>query len=77
MSVEVNEKGITRKHTYFCLDRERHSHWASNVMEVVPKQIVVFGEKVDGWIVTTEEDVIDTTITLRESLDRISLRDPE
>ena len=77
MSVEVNEKGITRKHTYFCLDRERHSHWASKVMEVVPKQIVVFGENVDGWIVTTEEAVIDTTITLRESLDRISLRDPE
>ena len=77
MSVEVNEKGITRKHTYFCLDRERHSHWASKVMEVVPKQIVVFGENIDGWIVTTEEAVIDTTITLRESLDRISLRDPE
>ncbi len=77
MSVEVNEKGVTRRHTYFCLDRERHSHWASKVTDVVPKQITIFGEKVDGWIITTEEAVIDTTISLRESLDRTSLRDPE
>ena len=77
MSIEVNEQGVSRRHTYFCLDRDRHSHWASKVMEVAPKQIVVFGEKIDGWIITTEEAVIDTTITLRESLDRISLRDPE
>jgi hypothetical protein len=77
MSIEVNEQGVSRKHTYFCLDRDRHSHWASKVIEVVPKQITVFGEEINGWIVTTEETVIDATITLRESLERITSRDPE
>ena len=43
----------------------------------VPKNITVFGRAVEGWIVTTEEPVIDATISLRESLERISLRDPE
>ena len=39
MSVEVNEKGVTRRHTFFCLDRARHSDWASKVVDVVPKNM--------------------------------------
>ena len=77
MTIEVNERGVTRRHTYFCLDRERHCEWATKIIDVTPKEIVVYGEKIEGWIVTTEEPVIDTTITLHESLERSSLRDPE
>ncbi|SVE38824.1 uncharacterized protein METZ01_LOCUS491678, partial [marine metagenome] len=42
------------------------------------KTITVFGREIEGWIVTTEEPVIDKTITLEESLDDVGVRhDPE
>ena len=72
------EQGVTRRHTFFCVDRERHTRTATNVVEVVPKQVVVFGREVQGWVVTTEENVIDKTIPLRESMQGSVLRqDPE
>ena len=71
------EQGVTRRHTFFCVDRERHTD-GTNVVEVEPKQIVVFGREVQGWVVTTEEPVIDKIIPLSESLEGTSLRrDPE
>ncbi len=71
------EKGVTRRHTFFCTDRQRHTT-STKVIDVVPKTISVFGRQVDGWIVTTEEPVIDKTISLSESLDDMGVRhDPE
>lgn len=72
------EQGVTRRHTFFCVDRERHTGWTANVVAVEPKQIIVFGREVQGWVVTTEEPVIDKVIPLSESLAGTSLgRDPE
>ena len=48
------EQGVTRRHTFFCVDRERHTRAPTNVVEVVPKQVVVFGREVQGWVVTTD-----------------------
>ncbi|MBT3342964.1 MAG: hypothetical protein HN712_17945 [Gemmatimonadetes bacterium] len=71
------EKGVTRRHTFFCTDRERHTT-STKVIDVSPKTISVFGRQVQGWIVTTEEPVIDKTISLKESLDDMGVRhDPE
>lgn len=71
------EKGVTRRHTFFCTDRQRHTT-ATKVIDVVPKTITVFGRQIQGWIVTTEEPVIDKTISLNESLDGLGvLHDPE
>ncbi len=61
------ERGTTRRHTFFCTRKERHTT-TSKVVEVEPKEIVVFGEKVRGWLITTEEPVIDKLIPLSESL---------
>ena len=48
------------------------------MIEAVPKQITVFGETVEGWIITTERPVIDKTITLAESVEGVgSTHDPE
>ena len=72
------EQGITRRHTFFCVDRERHSHSAAEVIAAVPKVITVFGRQVPGWIITTEEPVIDKTIPLVESMEEDELlHDPE
>ncbi|MFC1525274.1 hypothetical protein ACFL6X_00510 [Candidatus Latescibacterota bacterium] len=62
------EKGTTRRHTIFCVDRKRHTRWAKVVSEE-PKTITVFGKELSGWIVTTEEPVIDKTISLVEALE--------
>lgn len=76
-SAEVVERGVTRRHTFFCVDRKRHAQKAV-IVEVAPKTIQVFGSPVDGWIITTEEPVIDQTITLAETMDGIGLsHDPE
>ncbi len=61
------ERGTTRRHTFFCTNKERHTT-TSKVVEVEPKEIVVYGEKVQGWLITTEEPVIDKLIPLSESL---------
>ena len=72
------EQGITRRHTFFCVDRECHSHSAAEVIAAVPKVITVFGRQVQGWIITTEEPVIDKTIPLVESMEEDEfLHDPE
>ena len=64
--MEGEEKGMTRQHTFFCVNKERHTS-ASKVIEAQPKEITIFGQKVQGWIVTTEEPVIDKIIPLDES----------
>ena len=75
--MEIVEKGTTRRHTFFCINRERHTRF-SKVVEAVPQEIFVLGKKVKGWLVTTEEPAIDKVIHLDESLNRdVSSRDPE
>ena len=73
MTIEFVEKGTTRRHTFFCVNRERHTQDGKRVIEVKPKTITVFGDEVEGWIITTEEPVIDKTITLRESLEGLGV----
>lgn len=76
-ATEMTERGVTRRHTFFCVDRERHGG-QTGVVEAVPKRITVFGRTVEGWIITTERPVIDKTITLAESMEGIgSTHDPE
>jgi len=75
--LEIIEKDVTRRHTFFCVDRKRHTE-KTNVTEAVPKTITVLGRQVEGWIITTEEPVIDKTITLAESMEDLGLQhDPE
>ena len=75
--MESNEKGTTRRHTFFCTDKERHTG-DSKVIEAKPKQIEVFGRTVKGWLVTTEEQVIDKLIPLSESIQGdVMEHDPE
>jgi hypothetical protein len=75
--VEDAEKGITRRHTFFCLNKARHTT-SERVVEAVPKEITIFGRKVQGWLVTTEQTVIDKVISLHESLeDDLVQHDPE
>ena len=75
--MDMVEKGTTRRHTFFCINRERHTRF-SKVVEAVPKEILVLGKMVRGWLVTTEESAIDKVIHLNESLSRdVSSRDPE
>ena len=64
----IVEQGMTRRHTFFCIHRERHTQ-SGVVVEVVPKEIEVFGKRVRGWLITKEEPAIDKQITLEESLD--------
>ena len=44
--MEIVEKGVTHRHTFFCVDRERHG--GRGVIEAVPKRITVYGETVEG-----------------------------
>jgi hypothetical protein len=75
--MEGKEKGMTRQHTFFCVNKERHTS-ASKVIEAQPKEIIIFGQKVQGWIVTTEEPVIDKIIPLDESTQgEVLHNDPE
>ena len=67
------EKGVTRRHTFFCVDRKRHIE-KKTVIEAVPKTITVCGRQVEGWLITTEEQVIDKTITLAESMEGLGLQ---
>tara|TARA_Y100000588_G_C14244572_1_gene920869 strand:- start:969 stop:1199 length:231 start_codon:yes stop_codon:yes gene_type:complete len=71
------ERGMTRRHSFFCTDRQRHAQHAK-VISSAPKEIVVFGQKIAGWLVTIEEPVIDKVISLNESMDEDTmLHDPE
>lgn len=75
--MEQFEKGMTRRHTFFCINRARHTA-DQKVVAAVPKEIEIFGKKVQGWLITTEEIVIDKVIPLRESLqEELLLHDPE
>ena len=67
------EKGVTRRHTFFCVERKRHIE-KKTVTEAVPKTITVCGRQVEGWLITTEEQVIDKTITLAESMEGLGLQ---
>ena len=76
-SMEGTEKGVTRRHTFFCINKERHTA-SSKVIDAQRKDISVFGQRVRGWIVITEEPVIDKDISLDESTQgAMPLRDPE
>ena len=76
-SMEGKEKGVTRRHTFFCINKERHTA-SSKVIDARRKDISVFGQRVRGWIVITEEPVIDKDISLDESTQgAMPLRGPE
>ena len=76
-SIEGKEKDVTRRHTFFCINKERHTA-SSKVIDAQRKEISVFGQRVRGWIVITEEPVIDKDISLDESTQgAMPLRDPE
>ncbi len=75
--MEGQAKSTTRRHTFFCINKERHTA-SSKVIDAQRKKINVFGRRVCGWIVTTEEPVIDKDISLDESTHKaMPLRDPE
>ena len=76
-NMEDTKKGMTRRHTFFCINKERHTA-SSKVIDAQRKEISVFGQRVHGWIVTTEEPVIDKDISLDESTQgAMPHRDPE
>lgn len=76
-SMSGKEKGVTRRHTFFCINKERHTA-SSKVIDARREEIAVFGQRVRGWIVTTEEPVIDKDIFLDESTQgTMPHRDPE
>ena len=71
------EKRMVRRHTFFCVNKARHTANETTV-ETVPKRITIYGRQVDGWLVTTEEPLIDKHIPWRESLRGDVIRnDPE
>ena len=75
--VETVEKGMTRRQTFFCTNREKHSRY-SKIVDVEPKSITVFGKQIDGWLMTTEEPAIDNYIALDETVvGDIRSHDPE
>ena len=77
MNTEPNERGTTRQHTFFCTRKEKHMT-SSKVVKIEQKEIVVFDQKIKGWLITTEETVIDKLITLSESLHGdVMKHDPE
>ena len=75
--MDLIEKGTTRRHTFFSIDRDRHAS-QPNFIEAIPKTIRQGDKEIKGWVITTEEPAIDTTITLEESFEQdIALHDPE
>ena len=75
--MEDQEKGMTRRHTFFCTNKDRHTS-ASKVIDAKPKEIIIFGQFVRGWVITTEELVIDKIIPLDESTQgEVLNHDPE
>ncbi len=75
--MEMVEKGMTRRQTFFCTNREKHTRF-SKVIQVEPKTISVFGREVEGWLITTEEPTIDKYIALDETVvGDIRSHDPE
>ena len=75
--MEIVEKGMSRHHTFFTTDKTPHQA-RTNFISATPKQIQVFDKVLDGWIITTEEPVIDKLIRLGESMQtQTTLLDPE
>ena len=71
------EKGTTRRNTFFCTNKDRFSQM-EEVIEIAPKEITVFGQKISGWLITTEVSTIDKYISLNESINSdIVFHDPE
>lgn len=69
--------GNTRRHTFFCTDKDRHTA-NEKVIEVQPKDVDIFGQKIRGWLVTTETPVIDKIIPLHESMQgEVKLHSPD
>ncbi|NKB67215.1 MAG: hypothetical protein GKR89_09150 [Candidatus Latescibacteria bacterium] len=68
---------MTRRHRFFCTNRQRHSN-EDQIVEIVPRDIEVLGRRISGWLITTEEPVIDKFIPLDESMHVDSIvHDPE
>ena len=65
--METIEKGMTRRQTFFCTNRDKHTRF-SKVINVESKSITVFGKRIDGWLITTEEPAIDKYIVLDETV---------
>jgi hypothetical protein len=67
---ELSERGTTRKHTFFCINKERHTQ-RQKVTDIHKKVVKVFGKTVVGWLITTEEQVIETIIPVQSALNKI------
>ena len=67
---ELSETGTTRKHTFFCINKERHTQ-DQKVTEIHKKVVNVFGKTIVGWLITTEEQVIETIIPVQSALNKI------
>ena len=79
MTSELSERGTTRRHTFFCINKDRHTE-SQNIIEIHKKQVNVFGQPVIGWLITTEEQVIESIIPARNSLNSLESlpdKDPE
>jgi hypothetical protein len=75
--MDADGKSTTRRHTFFCTNRDRHTS-TSKVVDIETKEITVFGRKIQGWLITTEEQVIEKLIPLSESLHgQVMEHDPE
>tara|TARA_B100001123_G_scaffold441992_1_gene584505 strand:- start:921 stop:1151 length:231 start_codon:yes stop_codon:yes gene_type:complete len=71
------ERFSMRRNTFFCTNKERHTQ-PGQVVEEVEKEIVVFGRRVKGWVITTESPLIEKLISIDESLEEENkLRDFE
>ena len=71
------EKSSMRRNTFFCTNKERHTQ-PGQVIEEVEKEILVFGRRVKGWLITTESPLIEKLISIDESLEEENkLRDLE
>ena len=67
---ELSERGTTRKHTFFCINKERHTQ-TQKVTDIHKKTVKVFDKNVVGWLITTEEQVIETIIPMQSALNNI------
>ena len=68
----------TRRHTFFCTNKERHLQ-NLKIVDIHKKEITVFGKVVHGWLITTEEEVIENFIPIKDTMyfnDRYG-KDPE
>ena len=71
------ERFSMRRNTFFCTNKERHTQ-PGQVVEEVEKEIVVFGRRVKGGVITTESPLIEKLISIDESLEEENkLRDFE